>query len=191
MKKNTFFMAIAMTLFIVSGSVTVWAQSATTENIDINAHVVSPILVDAIQDLNFGIVENTSTLTKTIAPTGVVSSSAGTPSEIGTQAGIGKITRSGDAAVNYRLTNVPTNLEHDVAVENHLLPVSAFTTAYTFTGAPILEDFTSGNATVSEDTLVEGTGDEIFVFIGATVAPAANMVSGNYSGEVTLSAEYN
>ncbi len=177
----------AVFAMVVGFAVGAKAQSAVPADITANANVQTQLTVVEQQSLEFGTVNNKSGETKTISVAGVASSSGGAVAQTGVRQGIGKITRSGDAQITYVLSSVPTVLKPSSGTSE--LPISNFTTAYssTISGAQ-----TAGNATVSLPTTVAGTGNDIFIHIGATVTPSSATTStGIHTGEITLSAIYN
>jgi hypothetical protein len=162
------------------------AQSPVTQGVTANASVQTKLVLSQVQPLEFGTVDNVAAQTKTISVLGVATSSGNAPGQNGVQQGIGKIVRTGDAMITYKLSSTPTNL---TGPSSSLLPIGSYVTAYSFTqgGAQ-----TAGNVTVGSDTPVSGTGTDIFVHIGATVTPDATTTSvGIHTASITLSAEYN
>jgi spore coat protein U-like protein len=181
MKTNKFFMAIAMTLFIISGSVTVWAQSSeVTENVPVTATVYAQLLLSAESDLDFGSVANVDGLAKSVS----VDGEAGYGSDGNVTAGLVKIVRAEDAEITFRLDAPPTALVGPEAAE---LPIGNWLTAFSYSE----EGAKTDTAAAAEDTVVAGEGTDVFVFIGATVTPGATTTVGAYTGTVTVSAEYN
>ena len=176
----------ATVAFAMGFTFAVNAQSSVTQAITANATVQTQLVVTQVQPLEFGTVDNVVAQTKTVSVLGVATSSASDPGQNGVQEGVGKIVRTGNAIVDYRLTSVPTNL---AGPTSSLLPIGTFVTSYSMTqgGAQ-----TAGNTTVASDTQVAGTGTDIYVHIGATVTPDATTTSaGTHTGSITLTAEYN
>jgi len=162
------------------------AQNSVTQGVTANASVQTKLVLSQIQPLEFGTVDNVVAQTKTISVLGVATSSGDAPAQTGVQQGIGKIVRTGDAMITYKLSSVPTNLS---GPSTSVLPIGSFVTSYSFTQAGAQS---AGNATVGSDTPVSGTGTDIFVHIGATVTPSAATTSvGLHTASITLSAEYN
>jgi len=176
----------ATVAFAMGFTFAVNAQSSVTQAITANATVQTQLVVTQVQPLEFGTVDNVVAQTKTVSVLGVATSSGGAAGQTGVQQGIGKIVRTGNAIITYKLSAVPTNL---AGPTSSLLPIGSFVTSYSSTQVGTQ---TAGNATVGTDTQVAGTGTDIFVHIGATVTPdATTTATGTHTGEITLSAEYN
>jgi len=184
MKTNLkIFAAVGIMLGFVMGAN---AQSAVTHGVTANASVQTKLLVSQVQPLEFGTVDNVDAQTKTVSVDGTATSSGSAPGQTGVQAGIGQIVRTGDAMITYKLVSPITNL---AGPSGSLLPIKDFVTSYSFTQGGVK---TAGNA-VASDTPVQGTGNDIFVYIGATVTPDATKTTsvGLHTASITLSAEYN
>jgi Domain of unknown function (DUF4402) len=144
------------------------AAQAQSANIQALATVYQPISVSGNRDLDFG----------TVFP--------GVAKSIGVAAATsGQFQLGGQASGNVDLTfTLPTNL---VSGGNNL-PIGTWTgcTSPTNTTTGCTTFTPSGTATGSA---FSGAG-ALWVFVGATVTPAAAQAAGNYSGTVTLTAAY-
>jgi len=151
---------------------TVIAQ--TSGNINAIARVRQPINVAAGQDLDFGIVIQ------------------GTPATIAsTAAAAGRFDATGtpNANVNINFT-LPSNLI-DGAANN--LPIGTWSGCFNQTAAVNSSGCTAiasmAGTTPTTFGNVAGTG-RLWVFVGATVSPAAAQVVGTYNGTVTMTLTY-
>jgi hypothetical protein len=152
----------AVTLSVGAGSV--HAQSAT---IQATATVLSAITVTGT-NLAFGNV--TPGVNKTVAIT---------------DAGAGQFVVTKAAATSVALTfTLPTNLT--VGVNN--LPIATWTGGWnnTANNAAAATGFTPSAAA----TTVPSGGASLWVWVGATVSPAAAQVAGSYTGNVTMQVVY-
>ena len=174
-------------LMMVGFGVGVKAQSPVTQAVTSNANVQTQLVLSQVQPLEFGIVDNVATQSKTVSRTGVASSSGGSVAQTGVQEGIGKIVRTGsNTNITYKLTSIPTNLD---GPSSSLLPIGSFVTSYSFSQAGSQTNMTTS---ADADTEITTGGNDIFIHIGATVTPSAATTSiGTHTGTVTLSAEYN
>jgi hypothetical protein len=180
-----FFAAIAIMMCFTMGAM---AQNAVTGSVNASASVQTKLDVSQDQALNFGIVDNVLGQTKTVSVTGIATSGGNAVSTTGVTAGIGKIIRTGDAIVTYKLSVVPPFLAGSGV---NKLPIGTWTTSYILT-TKSNEGQSAGNVVVASETQVAGSGGTIYVYIGATVTPSSDTVDiGEYSGALTLSAEYN
>lgn len=141
------------------------AQSASVQAL---ATVFTPITIAGTRNLDFGNVF--PGVNKTVAVAAATS---------------GQFQLGGQASANVNLTfTLPTNL---VSGANNL-PIGTWTgctnatntttgcTAFTPSGTPTASAFSGAGA--------------LWVFVGATVSPAAAQAAGNYAGTVTLTAAY-
>jgi hypothetical protein len=177
---------IATFVLMMGFTFVVNAKLPVDQSITANASVQTQLVITQVQPLMFGSVDNVIAQTKTISVLGVATSSGSDPGQNGVQEGIGKIVRTGNAIIDYRLSTVPTNL---AGPSSSLLPIGTFVTSYSMTQGGTQA---AGNATVGSDTQVAGTGTDIYVHIGATVTPDATTTSaGTHTGVITLTAEYN
>jgi hypothetical protein len=177
----------AALVIMMAISVGAKAQSPVANSVEANANVQSQLVVSQQQPLQFGSVNNKIAETKIVSLLGVATSSGGAVAQTGVQQGIGKITRTGDAKVAYKLT-VVSDLD---GPSGSKLPIKDFITAYNFDGTTTTAQ-TAGNTTVTAETIVAGTGNDIYVHIGATVTPSAATTStGLHKANITLTATYN
>ncbi len=143
-------------------------EAQTSANIQATATVLSAVTVTAGNDLQFGNV--TPGVNKTVA--------------IG-DAGAGSfnVTKAANEGVTLAFT-LPTNLTDGV----NNLPIGSWTGGWNTSATPAGATTFTPSAGGSNTTATAGTG--IFVYVGATVSPAAAQVAGNYSGTVTMSVVY-
>ena len=143
-------------------------EAQTSANIQATATVLSAVTVTAGNDLQFGNV--TPGVNKTVA--------------IG-DAGAGSfnVTKAANEGVTLAFT-LPTNLTDGV----NNLPIGGWTGGWNTSATPAGATTFTPSAGGSNTTATAGTG--IFVYVGATVSPAAAQVAGNYSGTVTMSVVY-
>lgn len=179
--------ALALTMGIV---VSANAQQAVTGDVNANALVQSVLLVSEQHPLEFGIIDKFTGRTKTISVLGVATTNGNALSIAGpTRQGVGKIVRSGNTTITYKLVSPPTELSGATTTSSKL-PIGTYVTAYNF--ADNTTGQTAGNSTVTDETTVSGTGTDIYVHIGATVTvSAATTASETHTAAITLSAEYN
>jgi len=163
------------------------AQNSVTNNVNANASVQSLITVVESHALEFGTVDKVNGQWKKVTTAGVVTSSGNAPGSEGVSPGIGLITRSGDAIITYKLISPPEFLLKGATSK---LPISNYVTAYSI---GLAGDKSIEKTVVTDETTVAGKGDEIYVYIGATVTPDATntMETGIHTAQITLSAEYN
>ena len=144
------------------------AAQAQSANIQALATVYQPISITGTRDLDFG----------TVFP--------GVAKSIGVAAATsGQFQLGGQASGNVNLTfTLPT----DLVFGANNLPIGTWTgcTSPTNTTAGCAAFTPSGTATGSA---FSGAG-ALWVFVGATVTPAAAQAAGNYTGTVTLTAAY-
>lgn len=144
------------------------AAQAQSANIQALATVYQPISVAGTRDLDFG----------NVFP--------GVAKSIGVAAATsGQFQLGGQVSANVNLSfTLPTDL---VSAGNNL-PIGSWTgcTSATNTTAGCTSFTPSGSATASA---FSGAG-ALWVFVGATVTPAAAQPAGNYAGTVTLTAAY-
>jgi hypothetical protein len=143
-------------------------EAQTSANIQATATVLSAVTVTAGNDLQFGNV--TPGVNKTVA--------------IG-DAGAGSfnVTKAANEGVTLAFT-LPTDLTDGV----NNLPIGSWTGGWNTSATPAGATTFTPSAGGSNTTATAGTG--IFVYVGATVSPAAAQVAGNYSGTVTMSVVY-
>ncbi|HWB40571.1 MAG TPA: DUF4402 domain-containing protein [Gemmatimonadales bacterium] len=148
------------------GAVT--AEAQTSANINATATVLSAVTVTGANDLQFGNVTPGVNKTVAIADAG---------------AGRFDVVKAANQGVTLAFT-LPANL---TAGANNL-PIGTWTggwnTANTPAGATAFTPSAGGSNTAAT------AGTTLFVFVGATVSPAAAQPAGSYSGTVTMSAVY-
>ena len=148
------------------GAATVEAQNSA--NIQATATVLSAVTVAAGTDLVFGNVTPGVNKTIAIADGG---------------AGRFDVTKAASQGVTLAFT-LPTNLNS----AGNLLPIASWTGGWNTSATPAGATAFTPSAGGTNTAVTVGTG--IFVYVGATVSPAAAQAAGNYSGTVTMSAVY-
>lgn len=141
------------------------AQSA---NINVTANVFQAIVVSGTQALDFGSVF--PGVDKTIAPSAASS---------------GRFSATGQASSNVNMTfTLPANLVNG----GNNLPINSWTGCRDTDNDPAgCTGFTPSAAATA--AAFSGAG-ELFIFIGATVQPAANQAAGAYTAVATLTLAY-
>jgi hypothetical protein len=152
----------------VAGFFTASAAAAQSASIQALATVYQPITITGARNLDFGTVF--PGVNKTIAVAAATS---------------GRFDLTGQASGNVDLTfTLPTNLTSG----GNNLPIGTWTgcTNATNTTAGCTSFTPSGSATASAFS----AAGALYVWVGATVSPAAAQAAGNYTGNVTLTAAY-
>lgn len=162
--RNTTRVSAALVVLLSLAASAARAQSA---NIQATATVYQAITVAGASDLAFGNVF--PGVNKTVAVT---------------DASAGRFDLAGQASANVNLSfTLPTDLTGPAN-----LPIGSWTgcTNPTNTTTGCTGFTPSAGASAS----AFGAGATLFVWVGATVSPAANQTAGSYSGTVTLNAAY-
>jgi hypothetical protein len=148
------------------GAVTTEAQ--TSANIQATATVLSAVTVAAGSNLQFGNV--TPGVNKAIAIA---------------DAGAGRfdVTKAANQGVTLAFT-LPTDLTDG----GNNLPIGSWAGGWNTSATPAGATAFTPGPSGTNTTATAGTG--IFVYVGATVSPAAAQPAGSYSGTVTMSAVY-
>ena len=157
--------------FILAAGFSVGAarvEAQNSANIQATATVLSAITVAAGNNLQFGNV--TPGVNKTIAIA---------------DAGAGRfdVTKAANEGVTLAFT-LPTNLTSG----GNNLPIGSWTGGWNTSATPAGATAFTPSAGGTNTTQTAGTG--IFVYVGATVTPAAAQAAGSYTGTVTMSAVY-
>ena len=144
------------------------AEAQTSANIQATATVLSAVTVAAGQNLAFANV--TPGVNKTIAIT---------------DAGAGRfdVTKAASQGVTLAFT-LPTNL----TFSGNNLPIASWTGGWNPTATPA--GATTFTPSPGGTNTAATAGTTIFVYVGATVSPAAAQAAGAYTGTVTMSAVY-
>jgi hypothetical protein len=143
-------------------------EAQTSANIQATATVLSAITVAAGNDLQFGNVTPGVNKTTAIADAG---------------AGRFDVTKAANQGVTLAFT-LPTDLTDGT----NNLPIGTWTGGWNTSATPAGATAFTPSAAGTNTTATAGTG--IFVYVGATVSPAAAQVAGSYSGTVTMSVVY-
>lgn len=143
------------------------AGTAGAQTINVTATVQVPITVTGAQDLNFGNVVQ------------------GVPSTIAaTAAAAGRFDVTGSPSTGVSMSfALPANLTSGA----NNLPIGSWTGNWNTTSTPTGTGFVPSGGNTAATTSATGN---LFVFVGATVSPAAAQVLGNYAGTVTLTVIY-
>jgi len=144
------------------------AEAQNSANIQATATVLSAVTVAAGNNLVFGNVTPGVNKTIAIADGG---------------AGRFDVTKATTQGVTLAFT-LPTNLNSS----GNLLPIGTWTGGYNATATPAGATSFTPSAGGTNTTVMAGT--TIFVYVGATVSPAAAQAAGSYTGTVTMSAVY-
>jgi len=149
------------------------SQAQTSGSINVNALVRQPITITNGQDLDFGVVLQ------------------GTPKTIAeTAAAAGRFDATGTANANVNIDfTLPANLVNGA----NNLPIGSWTGCYNqsaatnSSGCTAIANMASTTATAFGN--VAGAG-RLWVFVGATVTPAAAQAVGSYTNTATLTLTY-
>jgi hypothetical protein len=144
------------------------AEAQTSANIQATATVLSAVTVSGGNDLQFGNV--TPGVNKTVAVA---------------DAGAGRfdVTKGANQGVTLAFT-LPANLTSG----GNNLPIGTWTGGWNTTNTPAGATSFTPSAGGANTAVTAAT--TLFVFVGATVSPAAAQAAGSYSGTVTMSAVY-
>jgi hypothetical protein len=144
------------------------AEAQNSANINATATVLSALTVTGANDLQFGNV--TPGVNKTVAIT---------------DAGAGRfnVVKAANQGVTLTFT-LPTNLSDG----SNNLPIGSWTGGWNASATPVGATAFTPSAAGTNTTATAGT--TIFVYVGATVTPAAAQVAGSYTNTVTMSAVY-
>jgi len=144
------------------------AEAQNSANIQATATVLSAVTVAAGNDLQFANV--TPGVNKTIAIA---------------DAGAGRfdVTKAANQGLTLSFT-LPT----DLTSGGNNLPIGSWTGGWNTTQTPAGATAFAPSAAGTNTSVTAGT--TIFVYVGATVSPAAAQVAGNYTGNVTMSVVY-
>jgi hypothetical protein len=144
---------------------TVRAQNASIQAV---ANVFAAITVTAGNDLDFGNVF--PGVNKTVAVT---------------DAGAGTFSATGQNSANVALTfTLPATLANG----GNTMPIVSWTGCHDTDGA--VAGCTTFTPSAAASNAQFSAGGQLFVWIGATVQPAANQAAGTYSGTVTIQLAY-
>lgn len=162
-----FTQALFVAILFVGFSATSFAQSSATDNITAQAEVISDLAITGVQNLNFD---------------QVYVGTSESVSESDNGAGHFQISYSSGTQVDLNF-NLPNNLSSG----SETLDINFGPTDASWDGDTANNIFNpnqSETATVGSDNLLD-------VYIGGTVNPTSNQAVGTYTGQVTLTANYN
>lgn len=188
---------IVVAAFAIGFGVTAQAQDRSA-SIETNAEVFDAISVTQISSLEFGQVMKGAK--KYISLEGVAASSDGDAvSSVGIRAGSFRVNAGAGAAVTLTFNNLSALTlvgEGDnrptmpiLFNQNHLGDPET-TLGYGTSDSDITPLVLGANSIVFPSTSVENANGT-YVYVGATVNPAADQASGEYTGTLTLTATYN
>jgi uncharacterized protein DUF4402 len=143
-------------------------EAQTSATIQATATVLSAVTVAAGSDLQFGNVTPGVNKTVAIADAG---------------AGRFDVVKAAGEGVTLSFT-LPANLGSGA----NNLPIGSWTGGWNTSATPAGATAFTPTAAGTNTAATAGTG--IFVYVGATVSPAAAQVAGNYTGDVTMSVVY-
>lgn len=171
MKKTTLIALAALAMLVPAGSA--MAQSSTSANANATATIVTPITLTNTADLRFGEVVASGTAgTVVITSAGAKSTGGGVTALSGLPHGAAAFTVGGGANRTFSIT----------------LPAVAVTiTKIASTETMTVDAFTSSLG--SSGTL--SAGGAATLNVGGTLNVGASQVTGNYSGEFTVTVAYN
>jgi hypothetical protein len=165
--------ALSFAAFIQGGH-----ASAATGTATASATVMEPIAVNKAADLSFGRFGIGAGGTITISTSGVRTTSGVVPSPDAGAMTAAKFVVTGTSDATYSITYGGTDsLSRASGSETMMLTKFSDLTA---------ANSTAGNATIG--TLTVGTQS---IYVGGTLAVAANQAPGNYTGLVSVNVEYN
>jgi hypothetical protein len=144
------------------------AEAQNSANIQATATVLSAVTVAGANDLAFGNVTPGVNKTVAIADGG---------------AGRFNVTKAANQGVTLAFT-LPASLTSGA----NTLPIGTWTGGWNTTATPAGATTFTPSAGGTNTAASAGTG--IFVYVGATVSPAAAQAAGAYTGTVTMSAVY-
>jgi hypothetical protein len=145
------------------------SASAQSANINVNANVYQAIAFTGTADLEFGNVFPGVVKTILVA-----------------DAASGRFNATGQANANVNLTfDLPTDLVNG----GNNLPIGSWDACRDIDAAPAgCTQFTPVDGVASPATF--SAAGQLFIFLGATVTPAANQAPGGYTGTVSLTLAY-
>jgi hypothetical protein len=144
------------------------AEAQNSANINATATVLSAITVTGANDLQFGNVTPGVNKTVAIADAG---------------AGRFNVVKAANQGLTLSFT-LPTNLSDG----SNNLPIGSWTGGWNTSASPVGATAFTPSAAGTNTAATAGT--TIFVYVGATVTPAAAQVAGSYTNTVTMSAVY-
>lgn len=161
---------ISLSVFLVLiafTNTTLWAQSA---DVTATAEVVVPLVVENVQNLEFGQVLQSDT--KNLLDVG--------------NAGQISIKGSTEASVDVELTAIPTALTGP----GDDIPINSFAISSSDLVSNLGVDFTNSTEGAVEQLVLSTTGDK-FVFFRGSITPAGTQTAGSYSETFTITVNYN
>ncbi len=183
MKKNTIFMAMAMALFIISGSVTAWGQVST--DIEATVTVMDQLTLEVDNDIEFGAVQKNTNAPVYLDPNGAAHTN------VATSAVVGKFSITGSDAEITVYWPATINLEDDADPVNQLL----------FTTKVVGDADDANQATAAELTEPSGSqvtiaDGEFHLWVGGWLGNTdtgidSNQENGEYSANLEFTVEYN
>lgn len=139
--------------------------------------VIQPITITKATDLSFGEFAPGAGGTVTVSTSGARTSSGAILSTIGSSPSAAKFDVAGETDATYSITISPAAELSDGATNTMALAT--------------FSDLTAGNATsgnVASGTL---TGGAQSIYVGGTLTVGASQVAGTYTGNITVTVEYN
>ena len=165
---------LAVMALVISGAGSAMAATATATS---TSTVVTPIAIQKMTDLSFGsFASGSSSGTVTVTPAGVRSFTGGAVTAGGT-ASAAKFDVTGSGTMNYSVT-----LTNAATLSDGGTNTMAFTRiADTSASAITTGDVTSGTLTAGKQS----------IYVGGSLAVAANQAAGTYTGSITATVDYN
>jgi hypothetical protein len=146
------------------------AAQSNSASITATAVVQSPLNVTPVNNLDFGAVFPGAN--KTVL---VTDATAGRLDVVG----------AASTLVNISFTALPTNLTNGA----NNLPIGTYTGLVNTSATCTSGSGTAFNPSIGTSATLNGSGG-LCVFVGATVSPPANLVSGTYTGTITMQVLY-
>lgn len=179
--------------FALGFGVTAQAQERSA-NMSASATVFDAIEVAKVTDLNFGQVMKG--YKKYISPGGsAASSDASGVSIVGIQAGSFKVFAGAGSSVTLSFNNLSSLTGPSSAtlpiIFNQNEAGDAVTSLGYGTEASSLTELSLGDNSITFPSTTVDSKNGTYVYVGATVNPAADQASGSYTGTLTLTATYN
>ncbi len=181
---KTFKILFAAFIFVGFATAAMADEPQATGDITGRAEVMAPIEITPDGDLDFQLVSQG--INKTIGFNDNVTDGTATGGE---NTGRFQVEAATGAHVSFNFSTLPTNLQ--VGDEGATMPI-VYTAAWGHDndGSDVEEDL--GSITEGNGDTVEGVENgEFYVFLGGTVQPANDQETGDYTADITLTAEYN
>jgi hypothetical protein len=176
MNTKTKIYAAALALTVGAFSTSSFAAEATSSA---SGTVITPIAITKAADLSFGKFAPGAGGTVTVSTSGARTGSGVILSSVGSSPTAARFNVTGDADATYSISIVaPANLS-DGAATASTMALSTFS------------DLTGGGATSGNVTSGTLTGGAQSIYLGGTLTVGATQKAASYTGNVTVTVEYN